>query len=58
MCIAYPDFYFLFDDKWDEYYHGSNKLSEEILDETLREFFDGNPEYSEFYNQLKACGAG
>ena len=43
-------------DKWDEYYHGSNKLSEEILDETLREFFDGNPEYSEFYNQLKACG--
>lgn len=26
-------------DKWDEYYHGSNKLSEEILDEDFEGVF-------------------
>lgn len=43
-------------DKWDEYYHGGDKATEETLNETLSEFFAKNAEYSAFYKELKACG--
>lgn len=56
ICALFALTFVSCSDKWDDYYYGDNKSSEETLDETLTEFFTKNAEYSEFYHQLQACG--